>query len=115
MPTIEQYIRSSDFRSLRSGNLLSIQRLLVPCLEVKAAKQAFAEILNNQTLNSQQIRFMDTIIDFLTAKGMIEPKMLFDSPFMDINTSGIAGVFDEEMSVRIIGLLEGRNRNVEVG
>ncbi len=84
-------------------------------LEVNAAKQAFAEILNNQTLNSQQIRFMDTIIDFLTAKGMIEPKMLFDSPFTDINTSGIAGVFDEEMSVRIIGLLEGINRNVEVG
>ena len=83
-------------------------------LEVQAAKLAFAEILNNQTLNAQQIRFMDTIINFLNVKGMIEPSMLFESPFTDINSSGVAGLFDEQVATKIISLIETINHNAEV-
>ena len=82
-------------------------------LETNAAKLAFGEILSGQTLNSQQIRFMDTIINFFTVKGVIEPAMLFEAPFTDINTSGIMGVFDEVTSVRIISLIEGINHTAE--
>jgi type I restriction enzyme R subunit len=83
-------------------------------LDINAAKLAFGEILNNQTLNSQQIRFIDTIINFLNVKGIIEPAKLFDSPFTDINTSGIMGVFDEQTSAKIITLLETIIQNTEV-
>lgn len=82
-------------------------------LETNAAKLAFGEILSGQTLNSQQIRFMDTIINFFTVKGVIEPAMLFEAPFTDINTSGIMGVFDEVTSTRIISLIEGINHTAE--
>ena len=82
-------------------------------LDTNAAKMAFSEILSGQTLNSQQIRFMDTIINFFTVKGVIEPSMLFEPPFTDINTSGIMGVFDEVTSTKIISLIEQINHTAE--
>jgi type I restriction enzyme R subunit len=82
-------------------------------LDTNAAKLAFGEILSGQTLNSQQIRFMDTIINFFTVKGVIEPAMLFEPPFTDINTSGIMGVFDELTSTKIITLIEQINHTAE--
>jgi type I restriction enzyme, R subunit len=82
-------------------------------LDVQAAKFAFAEILNNQTLNAQQIRFMDTIINFLNIKGIIEPSMLFEAPFTDINTNGVAGLFEEKVASKIISLIEIINNNAE--
>ena len=82
-------------------------------LDTNAAKLAFGEILSGQILNSQQIRFMDTIINFFTVKGVIEPAMLFEPPFTDINTSGIMGVFDEVTSTKIISLIEEINHTAE--
>jgi type I restriction enzyme R subunit len=82
-------------------------------LEVQAAKMAFAEILNNQTLNAQQIRFIDTIINFLTVKGIIDPAILFEAPFTDINSNGVAGLFDDTMATKIISLIETINHNAE--
>ncbi len=83
-------------------------------LDVLAAKSAFSQIISNQTLNAQQIRFIDMIINFLSVKGIIEPSMLFDAPFTDINSSGIMGVFDAEISSKIIELIETINHNAEV-
>jgi type I restriction enzyme R subunit len=83
-------------------------------LDTNAAKLAFSEILNNQTLNAQQIRFIDTIINYLSVKGIIEPALFFESPFTDINSSGIMGVFDESTSTKIISLVEQINHNAEV-
>jgi type I restriction enzyme, R subunit len=83
-------------------------------LDVNAAKLAFSGLLQVGNLNSQQIRFIDTIIHFFTAKGIVEPSKLFESPFTDINANGMLGVFDEKMSARIIDLVEGVNRNAEV-
>ena len=82
-------------------------------LEVQAAKLAFAEILNNQTLNAQQIRFMDTIINYLNVKGIIEPSMLFEAPFTDINLTGVAGLFEDQIASKIISLIETINHNAE--
>lgn len=83
-------------------------------LDINAAKLAFGEILSNQTLNSQQIRFMDTLINFFSVKGVIESEMLFNPPFTDINTSGISGVFDLQTATKIISLIERINLNAEV-
>jgi type I restriction enzyme R subunit len=82
-------------------------------LDSNAAKIAFGEILSGQTLNAQQIRFMDTIINFFTVKGVIEPAMLFEPPFTDINTSGIMGVFDEITSAKIISLIKNVNNTAD--
>ncbi|HRB93306.1 MAG TPA: type I restriction-modification enzyme R subunit C-terminal domain-containing protein, partial [Chitinophagales bacterium] len=82
-------------------------------LEVQAAKLAFADILNNQTLNAQQIRFIDTIINFLNVKGIIEPSILFEPPFTDINSNGVEGLFEEQIASKIISLIEIINHNAE--
>ena len=83
-------------------------------LDAQAAKLAFAEILNNQTLNAQQIRFIDAIINFLTVKGVIDPAVLFEPPFTDINSYGVSGLFDDNTAAKIIQLIEGINHNAEV-
>jgi len=80
-------------------------------LDANAAKLAFGEVLINKTLNSQQIRFIDTIINFFTVNGSIEPALLFEPPFTDINSSGIAGLFDDETQVKIVQLIEKVNEN----
>jgi type I restriction enzyme R subunit len=81
-------------------------------MEANAAKQAFGEVLNNQTLNSQQIRFIDLIINYFTQKGIVEPDMLFEAPFTEINSGDIMEIFDYGTSERIISLIEELNRNV---
>jgi len=83
-------------------------------LDSNAAKLAFSELLQAGNFNSQQIRFVDTIINFFTVKGIVEPSRLFESPFTDINSKGITGIFDEGMSRRIVEMMEGVNRNAEV-
>ena len=83
-------------------------------LDANAAKIALGQVLIGQTLNAQQIRFMDTIINFFTVKGIIEPAMLFEPPFTDINTSGISGVFEDDISTKIIALIEEINETAEV-
>ncbi len=83
-------------------------------LDANAAKLAFGEILNQQTLNSKQIRFFDTIINYFTINGIIDPGMLFESPFTDIDSNGILGLCDETTSIKIIRLIEEINHNAEV-
>ncbi len=82
-------------------------------LDANAAKLAFGEFGSGQNLNSQQIRFIDLIINFLTVKGVIEPSMLFEPPFTDISSSGVTGVFDSSASTEIVSLIERINITAE--
>lgn len=83
-------------------------------MEANAAKQAFGKLLEERTLNAQQIRFIDTIINFFTSEGIVDPDRLFDPPFTDISSEGIMGLFDEATSTHIIDLIRGINRNAGV-
>lgn len=46
------------------------------------------------------------LIDHLTQSGWIEPKLLSQSPFTDINAHGVAGVFDMVRAKQIVGSLK---------
>ena len=81
-------------------------------LDVAAAKAAFTDFLNNAFFTSQQIRFIDTIINFLTVNGTIDPGILFEAPFTDINNKGLTGLFDDSFSREIIKVIEIINGNV---
>lgn len=83
-------------------------------LDTTAAKEAFSSFLVGRTLNSQQIRFIDTMINFISVKGIVDPAMLFSPPFTDIDTSGISGVFDHDGSAKLIALVEEINQTAEV-
>ena len=75
-------------------------------LDASAAKDAFAKVLQNHNFNTQQIRFIDTIISFLTVNGTIETSMLFAPPFTDINPGSIISLFDNTTRDEIREVIE---------
>lgn len=80
-------------------------------LDINAAKKAFAAFLIGTKLNADQQTFINRIIDFLSVKGTIDNKMLFDVPFTEINDEGITGVFPIEQATKVISILNEINRN----
>jgi type I restriction enzyme R subunit len=84
-------------------------------LDIKAAQEAFSEFLNNGSLRADQMVFIQNIITYLTKNGTIEPSMLFEPPFTDINDNGLNGVFADNEAYRIIRLVENVNENAQLG
>ncbi|MEQ1838858.1 MAG: DEAD/DEAH box helicase family protein [Verrucomicrobiales bacterium] len=58
-----------------------------------AAKAAFASFLEDRSLSSQQMRFVELIIDQLSARGFIEESALYEQPFTNLHASGAQGLF----------------------
>ena len=58
-----------------------------------AAQAAFSKLLSNQSLTPPQIRFVEMIIDQLTARGVIEPGALYEAPFTGLHAGGPDGLF----------------------
>jgi type I restriction enzyme, R subunit len=84
-------------------------------LSVSAAQDAFAEFLNSGSMTADQMTFIQTIIQFLTKNGTIDPAQLFETPFTDRNQDGLIGVFDEGQATKIINIVERINENAQVG
>lgn len=80
-------------------------------LDINAAKKAFSAFLIGTNLNADQQTFINRIIDFLSVKGTIDNKMLFDVPFTEINDEGITGVFPMEQAAKVISILNEINKN----
>ena len=53
-------------------------------------------------------------LDYLVKNGTMESKIMFDTPFTNINDQGIAGVFDDEDSQKVISLVKRINRNARL-
>lgn len=81
-------------------------------LDINAAKEAFSSFLNGAHLNADQQTFINRIIDFLEVKGTIDRKMLFDSPFTEINHEGLLGVFQLEQATSVLNIVDRINENV---
>lgn len=79
-------------------------------LDINAAKEAFGEFLGKGTLSATQIMFINTIIDYLSVNGTIDKRMLFEKPFTDIDYRGISGVFSNEETVKVIGIIDRINK-----
>ena len=69
-------------------------------LDRSAAKEAFADYLDEAKFNAQQLRFINTIIDYLTQNGVMSAKKLAQPPFSDIHYEGITGVFSLDEAIR---------------
>lgn len=84
-------------------------------LDINAAKEAFSEFLDGKALQADQITFINQLIDYLAQNGTIDPGLLFEPPFTDINHEGVAGVFREEAQVmRLFEVIDDINRNAGV-
>jgi type I restriction enzyme R subunit len=89
----------------KSGGLGAFVRSLVG-LDRGAAKAAFASFLSGRTPNVAQLEFVNTIIEHLTARGIVEARLLYESPFTDIDPMGVSGVFPDRDVAEIVGILD---------
>lgn len=74
-------------------------------MDRKAAQAAFSSFLTDRSLSPSQIRFIEMIIDQLTARGVMDASTLYEPPFSDINAGGPDAVFDGKDEV-IEGIFE---------
>ena len=80
-------------------------------LDREAAKKAFIGFIDGRKFNSSQLEFIDFMINHLTDHGVMDPGLLYESPFTDYNPLGVEGVFDPnqvEMLVEILEEVRGR-------
>ena len=68
-------------------------------LDRAAAQAAFSEFLNDHSLNPPQIRFVELVIDQLTARGVMEASALYDAPFSNIHAGGPDELFGDKANV----------------
>lgn len=96
---------------IRSGapSLVHFVRSLVGMDRI-AAQAAFSDFLNDRSLTPSQIRFIELIIDQLTARGVMEASALYEPPFSNLHSGGpdelfagkenvIEGIFDTLKSI----------------
>lgn len=53
-----------------------------------AAQAAFADYLNDGSLTSAQMRFIEMVIEQLTSRGMMEASALYEPPFSNLHAGG---------------------------
>jgi type I restriction enzyme R subunit len=56
-------------------------------------------------LIANQLEFLNILIENLTARGAIDAGLLYEWPFTEINTLGVAGVFPDADVARIVDIL----------
>lgn len=71
-----------DRATAEAGGLGLFLRSLVG-LDREAVVEAFSRFLDADTHTVEQIRFIEMVIDELTANGVMEPGRLFESPYSD--------------------------------
>lgn len=75
-------------------------------LDRNAAKEAFGRFLDGSHYSSQQIRFVEMIIDRLTQSGIVEPSQLYEPPFTAVHYEGVDGAFSNADADAIVTILE---------
>jgi type I restriction enzyme R subunit len=81
-------------------------------LDRAAAKEAFAEFLDDKRYSKNQIQFVTLIIDELTERGVVDVARVYEAPYIGLAPEGPETMFVESDLDRIFELLE-RWANVE--
>jgi type I restriction enzyme, R subunit len=86
-------------------------------LDIEAAREHFTKFIEEENLNGNQITFVRTIIDYLNKNGVLDTKMLTQSPFNNQNDNGIIGIFQDEDDkiYKITHLINVINQNALIG
>ena len=95
--------KESIDKASESGLGLFVRSLIG--LDRGAAKSAFNDFLSNESMTATQIEFVNMIIDYLTEHGVMEPRMLYESPFTDISPLGPDSIFESSWIDRIVNTL----------
>ncbi|MBA6151448.1 DEAD/DEAH box helicase family protein [Gelidibacter maritimus] len=89
------------------GMQFSLVSFIISLIGLSSEKvdAAFAKFINDYRLNAVQIKFLDTIKEFITKDGNIEPSKLYDPSFRKIHSLGVDGVFNEEQTAAIFQII----------
>jgi type I restriction enzyme R subunit len=93
------------------GDGLSLPMLIrsLVGLDRNAAKEAFARFLDANRYGSQQIRFVEMIIDRLTRQGVMDAGLLYQPPFTAVHHEGLDGTFGDNDAETIVSILSNIN------
>jgi type I restriction enzyme R subunit len=58
-----------------------------------AAQTAFSQFLNDRSLTPSQMRFVEMVIDQLTARGVMTAEALYEPPFSNLHGGGPDALF----------------------
>lgn len=83
-------------------------------LDKQAVTEAFAQFLNEQVYNVEQIRFVNMIIDELTSVGVMKADRLFEAPYTDNLPTGPTDLFKPEDVKLMAEILDSVRRRAEV-
>ncbi len=75
-------------------------------LEREAAMEAFSEFLTDSRFGAAEIRFIQLIVEHLTANGVMEARRLYEAPFTDHAPTGPDFLFSDPDVNRMIALLD---------
>ena len=96
--------RSVPASELAGGFGLFIRSLVG--LDRAAAKEAFADFLDEKRYSRNQIEFINLIIDYLTEHGVVEPKRVYESPFIAVAPEGPEGLFGSADVTRLFEAID---------
>jgi len=74
-------------------------------LERQEAKRAFNDFLDGQKYNSNQIEFVNMVIDYLTRNGVMDAALLYQPPYTNYNSNGLSGIFPDNEATKIVEIL----------
>ena len=100
--------------AVESGGLGLFVRSLVG-MDRSAAKDAFAEFLDERRYNANQIDYVNMVIDHLTASGTIETRRFYESPYTDVAPEGPDGLFEPADVDRLIATVHDVRHRAEAG
>jgi type I restriction enzyme R subunit len=82
-------------------------------MDEAAAKEAFGKFISDTSLTAPQIRFVETLIEQLASRGVIEPSALYEPPFSSIHAGGPEELFAGKYQV-IDGIFDALDRTKPV-
>jgi type I restriction enzyme R subunit len=82
-------------------------------LDREAAKAAFTDFLSDARYSANQIEFVNMIINHLTQHGVLDPRLLYESPFTDLTPQGPDGLFESAEVDKLISALRKVKRSTE--
>ena len=75
-------------------------------LDRQEAKRAFNDFLDGQRYNSNQIEFVNMVVDYLTKNGVMNAALLYQPPYTNYNSNGLSGIFPDDEATKIVEILE---------
>lgn len=80
-------------------------------LDQEAAMEPFLEFLKKDGLNTQQKAFINLVIDYLSAKGVMPPEKLMEHPFTEMHPQGVIDVFEKKDVEALMQIVKRINEN----